>query len=259
MEQIRTRAGQLQDLGKTVPTDIHVLALGEPKRRDVTKVGGVPYRPRAKPWPETSDGKPMTFLAQFRFAESKDIVGDLPGDILLVFAADLDFYEYEDEEQLKFEWYPLGLRELIRRDAPVFKDREFVTCYGVRHRTVDFLRNIPAEVLQKVIPTRILGGYPIEFAALQVSRLAGVKTGGLPMYFYSRKERPDLYLPGRFLCSIGTIIPMHEQPFPWHNRRDQIPLGENLSEELNLEVCDGFVLNMAIDDSQQLHWALQSC
>ena len=54
----------------------------------VTKVAGLPYRAAGLPWPLTDDGRPMTFLAQFCFEESRDLVGKLPGDVLLIFAED---------------------------------------------------------------------------------------------------------------------------------------------------------------------------
>src|SRR5262245_46005232 len=77
---------QKTNLGRTKPVDVFVLAKGEPPVRDATKIGGVPYRPRAKPWPLTPDGKPATFLAQFNFMQSRDILSSLPGDILLMFS-----------------------------------------------------------------------------------------------------------------------------------------------------------------------------
>src|SRR5205823_5036132 len=85
VEQLRRAADSVHSLGVRVPNDIFIFAHGEPKRRDVTKIGGLPYRPAHLPWPKTTESGPMTFLAQYRFTESTDIVGQLPGDILLVF------------------------------------------------------------------------------------------------------------------------------------------------------------------------------
>src|SRR5438105_1740921 len=82
VEQIRRKAGGPATLGPSVPTDVFVLAKGEPKRRDVTKVGGLPYRPADLEWPERPDKVPFTFLAQFQFGGSRDLVGRLPGDVL---------------------------------------------------------------------------------------------------------------------------------------------------------------------------------
>ena len=49
----------------SVPTDVFVFGKGEPASREVTKVGGVPYWPAARPWPASRTGKPLTFVAQF--------------------------------------------------------------------------------------------------------------------------------------------------------------------------------------------------
>ena len=68
-----------------MPTDIFLLNLGEPEQRAVTKVGGLPYRAAGKPWPIAQSGAPMTFLTQFCFVDSRDLVPPLPGDMLLVF------------------------------------------------------------------------------------------------------------------------------------------------------------------------------
>ena len=74
--------------GPAVPVDIFVMAEGEPEKRNVTKIGALPYRPANASWPTGSNGQPMLFVAQFNFADSKDLTGELPGDILLVFADD---------------------------------------------------------------------------------------------------------------------------------------------------------------------------
>ena len=80
------------------------MAEGEPTDRHVTKIGGLPYRPAKMPWPTGQDGTPMSFLAQINFANSKDLVGELPGDVLLVFTPDSDGFI----ESLSFEWQPLA-------------------------------------------------------------------------------------------------------------------------------------------------------
>lgn len=258
IEQIRTRASEVSDLGSTVPTDVFVFGHGEAGRRDVTKVGGLPYRPRQKPWPTREEGGPMTFLAQYRFTESRDIVGDLPGDILLLFAADERGLFWGHQSQLLFEWYPLGLTDLATKGELMQTDWEFVTCYGARHRTLDYVEKIGPRVLKTVIPEKVLDTFPIEFASLEVSRLVGMKIGGLPMLFYSPEERPDLHqLPGRFLCSLATTGPMPEQKYPWINRARPYTFGEGGSPQLHLEICDGFVLYVSIAESDKLHWAIQ--
>ncbi|HEY1066750.1 MAG TPA: DUF1963 domain-containing protein [Pirellulales bacterium] len=117
------------------PVDAFVLGLGEPSRRDVTKINGLPYRPRTQPWPHFA-GSPMQFFAQIRLRESRDwLPGPLPGDLLLLFA---DLSEDQGFE-VEFEWQNLGIADLpSAADIPT-PEVKFLTAYGVRHRTVNYL------------------------------------------------------------------------------------------------------------------------
>lgn len=73
----------------TIPTDMFLWGRGEAPDPRMTKIGGVPYLPRDTPWPQHR-GRPLTFVAQFGFHDSRDLVSKLPGDVLLVFAPDRD-------------------------------------------------------------------------------------------------------------------------------------------------------------------------
>lgn len=84
---------------ETVPVDYFVLGLGESSNRAATKIGGVPYLPKCADWPHES-GEPIQFYFQVNFSDSRDLVGKLPGDILLVFA---DF-EPCMREDMTFMW-----------------------------------------------------------------------------------------------------------------------------------------------------------
>ncbi|MBN1909836.1 MAG: DUF1963 domain-containing protein [Pirellulales bacterium] len=88
IEQIRDECEEEGPFEQEVPTDLFLFARGQPPRRDLMQIGGVPYRPADMPWPRTSTGQAMTFLAQFRFAESLDICPAVPAGMLLVFARD---------------------------------------------------------------------------------------------------------------------------------------------------------------------------
>jgi Domain of unknown function (DUF1963) len=86
-------------LGKPVPIDLCVWNWGESPTREVTKIGGLPFWPASRSWPVDKTHGPMTFIAQFWFADSTDIRSPLPGDALLIFGNDSNFYE-----GLQFEW-----------------------------------------------------------------------------------------------------------------------------------------------------------
>src|SRR5262249_53652498 len=84
-EQLRAeRLAQSRPVNQ-VPVDLFVFCKGEPPRRDLTKIGGLPYWPARREWPRAESGAPMAFVAQINFADSRDITGTLPGDLLLVF------------------------------------------------------------------------------------------------------------------------------------------------------------------------------
>jgi Domain of unknown function (DUF1963) len=74
-------------LGEPVETDLFILAAGEPERRLATKIGGLPYWRSDRSWPTSTFGAPIPFLAQFDLSESRDLIGDVPWDVVLLFSA----------------------------------------------------------------------------------------------------------------------------------------------------------------------------
>ncbi len=266
VEQARTKAARYGDLGETVPTDVLVFAGGSPRRRDVTKVGGLPYRPREKPWPTTADGVPMTFLAQYRFVESRDIIGETPGDILLVFAADEDSFWDDAPNRPAFEWYPLGLKQLIRRKEipePLWK---FSPCYGHRCRTVDYVERCALEAILKSLPpeaadmdfSEAYSWDPLWQVTGAVAKLIGMKIGGAPHWNRPHLVRPGVDCPGRFLCSLSTIIATSQGPYPWVNHPEPFS-GKEWFSKVNtfLSIVDGFILNFSLDENGKVHWCFQ--
>ncbi|MGD9646381.1 MAG: DUF1963 domain-containing protein [Pirellulales bacterium] len=254
IEQIRRQALARGDLGTSVLTDVFVLALGEPERRDLTKVGGVPYRSSSAPWPLAKSGKPMTFWCQFRFTESRDIFADLPGDILLVFVEDHTVSYGDPVDFVHFEWQPLGLTELIEpQDVPP-PEWTFVTCYGVRHRTVDYKESRAVEQLSRVMP-----GFPLSDPASArriefVARLIGLKVGGLFTSLDADLILSD-DLPGAPLCMVADIVPSSYGRYPWINHPE--PIGSvHLDKATSLLLRDGFLFMVSIDDKMDLHWTI---
>jgi hypothetical protein len=96
-------------IGQSIPTDVFVFGKGQPPRPDCTHIGGDPYWPLGRDWPTDESGKPYLFFSQINFTDSKDLVGELPGDLLLIFIGDeLEWYFHPMEVQ--FEWVNLGSR-----------------------------------------------------------------------------------------------------------------------------------------------------
>jgi hypothetical protein len=167
----------------TVPTDVYLFAKGEPARRDVTKVNGLPYYPARRAWPGAAEGYPQTFLAQIRMVDSRDVTGELPGDMLLLFC-DYDF------QNLDIEWVALGETDLVSAcPAPGWT---FFTGYGVRWRTFDY----PA-----------WPGCPDDFPRVQHGPLSISRVQVPP---FDDVDPADV----RFTIHLGSLYAIPETPYP---------------------------------------------
>ena len=217
LEQTREEIAQFEDLGESVPTDVFIYGLGEPTRRDVTKIGGLPYRPAEKPWPRTHDGIDYTFIAQFNFSHSHDIVGSTPGEVLLLFAKD-NVMANNDSESLIWEWQPANLNCLITHQEIPQPSWEFVTCYGVRHRSLDY-RDADEQF-----------GRWISDGACYFGRFEGTKIGGLPGAFYGEADDATK----RLLCTVGSVQFAPDKRYPAINHPDCISLKDIHRPELTL-------------------------
>ena len=189
-QEIRQSAG--------TETDVFVFARGEPECRHVTKIGGVPYRPEGEPWPicmgapagtashlveyYKPHGTPMSFLAQFCFAGSRDLVGELPGDVLLLFTEDDTF-----GTDLHFEWYSLGISRLMTPSQIPDGASPFNKSYGFICRLQE-----PAE------------------ATPSVPFVSATKIGGKPGFIQNPCESSS-----RFLCQLSSMQPTFKRPYPW--------------------------------------------
>jgi len=81
----------------------------------------------------------MALIAQFNFTNSKDFIGELPGDLLLVFGDDID----GPIDPLHFEWQNLGQNDLVTQ---LPSDSMAISpCFGNRCRTVSFPNAMPID------------------------------------------------------------------------------------------------------------------
>jgi hypothetical protein len=251
------------DFGPKVAADVFVLFPGEPEDQSITKIGGVPYRPADLPWPRrASDEGPLTaptlqehfqdyhswqeerpsdeeiieeynewypamrFLGQFNFADSKDLVPELPGDVLLLFGNyDWPFIEY-------YEWHPLGLTDPIRSEQvptsgyPEYEvDEDFGSSvwYGQIFRTQDY-----PEAGDQIPDLQQRFGSGAE----SVFRMKAHRIGGAPHFIQT-----DPCLPGTLLCVFNGIS----------SSGDEHPIF------LDLSGC----IYISIDENGELHWADQ--
>ena len=115
IELVRKEYAKTQDLGPPVPVDIFLWSIAPPEKPFLTKLGGVPHRESTKPWP-SENGKPFTFVAQFCFADSRDIVSQMiPSDVMLIFFKSADsLYE---ENSIHLEW------SLIELESPMSSEQ----------------------------------------------------------------------------------------------------------------------------------------
>lgn len=229
IEQVRRRVRRKHDLGPGVATDLIVWGMGEPAEPYLTKVGGIPYRPADVPWPGLDDEDPMTFFAQFCFADSRDLLPVAPpGDVMLVFFRDEESGYDEDEEAIRIEWYDLGLpnpvtaRKCPKPGFPVPK------LYGALHRTKEYPGANP------IFRNEGHNGF-YYFATTQASRIGG------ETHFIQDDPR------GRgesLLCTLSSLEPSKgAHPFLNHPR----PLTERQREKMTFLFGDVGCLYFLID------------
>lgn len=203
----------------------------------------------------------MTFLAQYRFAESRDLVGDLPGDILIVFASDDSLFPFDQpQETLRFEWYPLGIEDLVTTDECPPPRWRFVHCHGVRHRTVDYPGVEAEDLFMRVVPHAARRKVPDDLVVRPLCCLYGTKIAGAPLWFNSGETAsgPDSEFCGRFLCSLSSIVPRRDEPFPWLNHPSPVRLDmSSFNDEVLLFCSNGFLLNFFIDETGRVTWGMQ--
>jgi hypothetical protein len=217
-EVLRERHGIVDR--KAVPCDLFVWGTGKPPDRRLTRVGGTPWLPKRIPWPDI-DGVVPSFLCQFDFRDSSDLVGELPGDLLLVFVAEEHTMLSADVERMRFLWVSSAETDVIApRAAPrPTHPFEFVRAWGVRYRSVD-------------VPTKWDRAYAIAEKSKGSDRvwslpvLWGTKIGGVPYDSQSIQRA----VPAGYLCQLVSIQPSTKSLWPWADRRR--PLQSSSEHEL---------------------------
>lgn len=211
------------DLGRAVPVDLCVWKLGDTRQRDVTKIGGVPYWPATEPWPTSGDGEPFTFIAQFCFADSKDILPRLPGDILCVLAAASDY------QVIELRWFKLGVGALTPVEQVPAPRWTIHPCHAVLHRTAEH-PEAKSELFER---------YPYPFSLWARKFTDGSKMGGLwqlrgelpnPAAIEDAKVRASVEESWKrvrrrektFICQLGSVQPTKRQPFIDVEKREHL-------------------------------------
>ena len=241
-------------VGPAIATDVFVWAIGEPERRDVTKIGGLPYWPTKQPWPERPDGGPCQFLAQINFTDSQDLVPELPGDVLLVFAKHSDEWMWGSTDALHLVWQKVASQTLI--DEAALKNlmadiiekniqqqldmhreihRIFQDHIGQASMKTQFDENAERNQIANKLPFCCYGirhrtfDYPGALTAsksinVKQSRrlpiIEGTKIGGAA--FTVQDSEP---LPGQLLCQLASVQAVPRVSYPWVNREQALMSG----------------------------------
>jgi hypothetical protein len=251
LEQYRAELGFAARGWPSTPVDVFIWGLGEAPERSFTKIGGLPYRPANLPWPKISSyespypvkvGEPMTFLAQFNFAGSKDIFPHLPGDVLLIFAEN---EEFASPESFKLEWYSLGLPDdalIAKSDMPP-PAWMFVTCHGYRYRTVDYRAELPKN-FARYHPQR-------RAAMIQATKIGGIPT----MDQMTNAEFDEMCQRSGhcFLAQIRSTCAKFDEFYPWINRREPASIDSH-SDDQQLNLVDDGTIYLLLDENGEVDW-----
>jgi len=193
------------ELSEPVPTDVLVIGYDEPEDRDVTKIGGVPYWPCNKAWPKDDKGCPMEFLAQINFCGSRDILPNVPADLLSIFVAS----DWCSILKYHFEWQFIDhATELITGSSlPEIKYPQVKTpAFAVNCRVNDYGKATPIS-------------NSVSFDGWEdLVRIRGSKIGGIPRFFYD--SLPSVT--GDYLCSIHSLRHPTDVPWPFINVKDPL-------------------------------------
>jgi hypothetical protein len=220
-EQLRCRGGIPRPTSDAVPVDLLLPAFGEPARREVSKIAGLPYMERGA-WPRGSDGGLLLFFGQLCLSDSRDLLfgcsdHDLPGDVLLIFQEDVDDLIWDESHgaKLHFEWRRHGIAESRLITAADMPERlvEWKPTHFQRFRSLECSDN---GLVQR-------GNLSVEAPG----RYAASKIGGLPVWWQDENEAANV---GRYFASIHSIHPAgDDHPFPNVPKPDwgALPYGQN--------------------------------
>lgn len=257
IESIRRKIVESIGPQPSMPVDIFLLSLGESPRRDITKIGGVPFRPRSKPWPLTAKhDEPYTFLAQFRFVESRDLFPKLPGEILLIFGYERTPRPYRDDS-LVFEWYSADEQDLIDAASMPRPGWDLCQAFGHLYRTREYEVESPFfDACQDYVDSD--EGLRDFVAQAAIARLRCLKIGGRPSW--GSGSRDEYETQRRHLCTLPRALPKHSEAFPYVNREEPYALdraGMKQAERDSFWCPDVDAIYLFLDQRGNIAWEVE--
>jgi len=197
IELSRQRAAETHDLGEGVHSHIFLWKTGEPEKPYLTKIGGTPFRPASRAWPTNSHGDPMTFVMQFCFADSKEILPyPTPGDVMLVFMSDSEAF-FGSDNDIHIEWSDLTIDAPMASDACPKPQWTIPSLTGVLHRTFEYPQSW--DVFSR------LGHYEMYLFDTTQSTKISTETH----FIQNDPSKPGQKL----LCVLNSIHPSEDWPF----------------------------------------------
>ncbi len=202
-----------------VETDLFVWSRGMPEDPAITRLGGLPYLPADEPWPVHMDC-PGSFLGQIDFRDSRDLIGETAGDVLMVFQF-LDLYDTLDcklweRECFRGVWTTVDDRPRVDAASQCADPFSNSILHGVRCRTLDRLEAIDEDgnEIPMVAPATKIGGHVYDAQSAWAKVPAG----------------------HRFLGQLCAIWPRHDTPYP------------------SVDCADPFPGNVPDDKTERAHW-----
>jgi len=244
-------------------TDVFVWAWGEPHNPASTKIGGVPLFPESLQWPQESTGKPFCFVAQFNFSDSKDLVPDLPGDVLLIFCPESSSKHprtgkkrtHLTIEESVFLFADSQSKKLHAKDQMPETDMELWPLHGHIYRSSDH----PELYAKYVEPHQsVVGGMYCDPPAI----LRGTKIGGEPTWEQeepSWMRKKSIWMrkksKRRFLCQLLSDRAEVKEPDPYIGHEEKFDNARDTRQH-RLEIFDlGFLY--LFWDGKKIHPEIQ--
>lgn len=255
LERARAIIQPLPDECQARPADLFIFNQGEPVDRSVTKVGGLPCRPASWPWPTNPKYGPLTFLGQFNFADSRDLVPAIPADLLLVYSAAIppvmeDERNPEPQPWLYTEWYDQTRGDpLIELSQVPPNSHNIPVFWGTRYRAIDCLET--EQACSAIMEELRLHGYwgDTGRGAAQCSLLLnGWKVGG-----HSRlRATGGSEARGTLLCTATSFMTDEDLPYPWLNH--PAPVSKEVMYANAILWWDGFSLELYLTEDGSIDW-----
>jgi hypothetical protein len=236
----------------------------------------------------------MTFLGQLCFADSRDLTGDLPGDVLLVFAwanerqddnLPVDFFAKLEQlgGQLGIDTGPIqelmnrridsgSVQEAMNRSNEVLLDGLHFEWHPLGLRDLVRTEDMP-EASWQFEPCH---GHICRTTSWPQARRR--RPGDTYLEVNGREVWSDYWLwqhqatqigrapyhiqdhaplPGRPLCALSSVCPSQWSPYPWINRAEPLlPEGEFNFHDKQLMLVDTGCIYISIDNGE-LHWDLE--